>query len=1038
VIQGSQAAPGGIGVADDAYRRIVESAVDFAIIAIDTDGVVTDWSAGARHTFGWTAEEMKGATLGRIFTPEDLASDRPGRDRELALSDGRAHGERWYLDAAGRRFWGRGETQPLRSQDGRHVGYVKIIHDETEKRHVATELREARNLSDLILRSSRDCIVVLDLEGRTLEVSPGGIESMEISDVQAILGLSWLRVWQPETQDAARAALEAAKAGGVGRFQGFCPTHQGKPRWWDVVISPLPGADGAPERLVTVGRDITENTLAQIQFRAVAEAVPNHVWTAQPDGLLDWFNAQVYAYSGAAVGELDGAGWAAIVHPEDLDAAAARWAHSLATESPYEAEFRLRRRDGAYRWHIARAMPIRGIAGAVARWVGTNTDIEDQRSTQAALAAAKEFLEEQVELRTRERDRAWRNSQDLQAILDVSGVFLSANDRWSDVLGWRPDDIVGRSLFDFIHEDDLALTRQALAADAGRPAFESRHRHQDGGWRWIAWVAVHDGDSIFASGRHVTAEKQAAAELSAAQEQLRRSQKMEAVGQLTGGVAHDFNNILQVIAGNLHLLSRFSRGDEKMAQRVASAQDAVRRGAKLSSQLLAFSRRQPLSPKVLNAGKLVAAMEDLLRRAIGDAVEVELVVSGGLWNTLADPTQIENAILNLAINARDAMQGRGKLTIEVGNAELDDRYARQHSDVTPGQYVMLAVSDTGSGMTPEVAARAFEPFFSTKMVGAGTGLGLSMIYGFVKQSGGHVKIYSEVGAGTTIRMYLPRSMQREEVLQPVPTDVPAGGEETVLVAEDDEGVRATVVDILRELGYRVLEARDADSAMNVVDSGIAIDLLFTDVVMPGSIRSTELARRAQNRLPNLRVLFTSGYTQNAIVHGGRLDAGVELLVKPYQRDDLARKVRQVLGQAKPAQPGVPQASATRAQGAEPPVPAKQGCRILVVEDDEAIRLATVDMLRADGHQVFHAADAEQALSTVAGVGIELAVVDLHLPGMDGAAFVRELLAAHPATRIVLASGTYGELAEQDSGTHVLLPKPYDLAALRNALKSAGA
>ena len=367
-------------------------------------------------------------------------------------------------------------------------------------------------------------------------------------------------MWQADTQDAARVALEAAKAGGVGRFQGFCPTHKGKPRWWDVVISPLPGADGLPERLVTVGRDITENTLAQIQFRAVAEAVPNHVWTSQPDGLLDWFNAQVYAYSGAVEGELDGAGWASIVHPEDLEAAGARWAHSLATELPYEAEFRLRRQDGIYRWHIARAMPIRGIDGAVARWVGTNTDIEDERSAQAALAAAKESLEEQVELRTRERDRAWRNSQDLQAILDVSGVFLSVNDRWSDVLGWSTEEIVGRSHFEFVHEDDHVLTRHSLAGHSETPAFESRHRHKDGGYRWIAWVAVHDGNSIFASGRHVTAEKQAAVELSAAQEQLRQSQKMEAVGQLTGGVAHDFNNILQVISGNLHLLSRFLAG----------------------------------------------------------------------------------------------------------------------------------------------------------------------------------------------------------------------------------------------------------------------------------------------------------------------------------------------------------------------------------------------------------------------------------------------------------------------------------------------
>ena len=320
----------------------------------------------------------------------------------------------------------------------------------------------------------------------------------------------------------------------------------------------------------------------------------------------------------------------------------------------------------------------------------------------------------------------------------------------------------------------------------------------------------------------------------------------------------------------------------------------MRRGARLSSQLLAFSRRQPLTPRVLNAGRLVAGMEDMLRRALGEAIELEFVVSGGLWNTFADPTQIENAVLNLAINARDAMAGRGKLTLEVGNARLDDAYAGVNPEVLPGQYVMLAVSDTGAGMPPEVVARAFEPFFTTKPVGAGTGLGLAMIYGFCKQSGGHVKAYSEVGHGTTMKMYLPRSQLREEALEVVDHGPVLGGTETILVAEDDDGVRATVVEILLELGYRVLQARDADSALSVVASGAPVDLLFTDVVMPGTMKSTELARLARARLPRLAVLFTSGYTQNAIVHGGRLDEGVELLVKPYGRDDLARKLRKML------------------------------------------------------------------------------------------------------------------------------------------------
>ena len=383
---------------------------------------------------------------------------------------------------------------------------------------------------------------------------------------------------------------------------------------------------------------------------------------------------------------------------------------------------------------------------------------------------------------------------------------------------------------------------------------------------------------------------------------LQQAQKMEAIGKLTGGVAHDFNNLLQVVSGNLQLLATDVAGQEKAERRLANAMAGVQRGAKLAAQLLAFGRRQPLEPKVVNAGRLIAGMEDMLRRSLGDAIEIETVVSGGLWNTLIDPTQLENALLNLAINARDAMAGCGRITIEAGNAMLDADYARLHADVVPGQYVLLAVSDTGSGMPPEVVRQAFEPFFSTKPDGKGSGLGLSMVHGFVKQSGGHVKIYSEPGQGTVIRLYLPRAHQGED--QPVSLECTpiAGGREIVLVVEDDDSVRATVVEMLNDLGYQVLMARDAASALTVIESGIAVDLLFTDVVMPGTLRSPELARKARERLPGIAVLFTSGYTENGIVHGGRLDPGVELLSKPYTREALARKIRYVLSKQRPAAP----------------------------------------------------------------------------------------------------------------------------------------
>ena len=387
------------------------------------------------------------------------------------------------------------------------------------------------------------------------------------------------------------------------------------------------------------------------------------------------------------------------------------------------------------------------------------------------------------------------------------------------------------------------------------------------------------------------------AQLMKAEEALRQSQKMEAIGNLTGGIAHDFNNLLHVISGNLHLLKRDVAGNAPAQQRVQRALDGVARSAKLSSQLLAFARQQPLDPKVIQVESFLREMEDILRKAVGDGVTIDLAVENGLWNTLVDPGNVENALLNLVINARDAMEGHGRLTIEASNAILDAGYAQAHPEVTPGHYVQIAVTDSGTGMTPEVAQQAFDPFFTTKPEGRGTGLGLSMVYGFVKQSGGHIKLDTEVGIGTTVRIYLPRSLQAEDQVVDIDAEPVTGGSEMVLVAEDDESVRDTVVAMLNDLGYRVVRAKDAQSALSIIESGMPIDLLFTDVVMPGPLQSTQLASKARERMPHLAVLFTSGYSENAIAPGGRLAADVELLSKPYSRDTLARKVRHVLAKA---------------------------------------------------------------------------------------------------------------------------------------------
>ena len=522
------------------------------------------------------------------------------------------------------------------------------------------------------------------------------------------------------------------------------------------------------------------------------------------------------------------------------------------------------------------------------------------------------------------------------------------------------------------------------------------------------------------------------AERRQAEAKLQQAQKMETIGKLSGGVAHDFNNLLQVVSGNLHLLMKEVSGNERAERRVTNALAGVSRGAKLASQLLAFGRRQALDPKVINVGRFVRDMDDMLRRSIGDAIEIETIIAGGLWNCLADPAQVENALLNLSINARDAMDGRGHLTIEVGNAYLDDDYARKHDDVSAGQYVVLSVTDTGCGIPADRLEQVFEPFFSTKAEGKGTGLGLSMVFGFVKQSGGHVKIYSEVDHGTTVKLYLPRAHATEDRETAIQSGPVVGGNETVLVVEDDDEVRNTVVETLTDLGYTVLKAPNADAALIIIEAGIAIDMLFTDVVMPGNLKSTELARKARERQPDIAVLYTSGYTENSIVHGGRLDAGVELLSKPYTREALAHKFRHVLANRSQrihisaAPPALLQSAKAAPSGT---------LTILLVEDDGLIRANTAELLQDMGHVIHQAGTGQDAIDVVQRVDIDVLVADLGLPDMSGVALADILTTQKPQLSVVYATGhDQGAAGLPDDA--VIVTKPYGSTELAKALRAA--
>lgn len=503
-----------------------------------------------------------------------------------------------------------------------------------------------------------------------------------------------------------------------------------------------------------------------------------------------------------------------------------------------------------------------------------------------------------------DRNRLWTLARDPFLIADSHGVWRNVSPAWTEILGWNADELVGRTSEWMEHPDDRKRTRAELTGlQQGAPTlrFENRFRGKDGDYHWFSWTAVPEGDLLYCVARDITAERQAAGALATAEAALRQSQKMETVGQLTGGVAHDFNNLLQIVTGNLDILQRNLPPDQpRLARAVGAAMNGAQRAAVLTQRLLAFSRRQPLAPQRLDPNRLIAGMSDLLHRSLGESIEVEIVQAARVWPVEVDANQLENALLNLAVNARDAMPRGGKLTIETANTHIDSHYAALDAEVAPGQYVLICVSDTGTGMDAETLAHAFEPFFTTKEVGRGTGLGLSMVYGFIKQSGGHVRIYSERGDGTTVKIYLPRfhgAARDAATHAPTPSAPQGNVHETILVCEDDENVRAYTVEVLRELGYCVIEAGDGPTALAALDAAPEpIDLLFTDVVLPHGMTGAVLANEAHAKRPDLKILFTTGYARNALVHHGRLDPGVQLLPKPFTYTDLAAKVREMLDQ----------------------------------------------------------------------------------------------------------------------------------------------
>jgi hypothetical protein len=607
--------------------------------------------------------------------------------------------------------------------------------------------------------------------------------------------------------------------------------------------------------------------------------------------------------------------WVQRIHPDDREATEKIFRDAVAGDvRDYSVQYRIvRPSDGETRWISVKSTIERDENGKAIRLVGAHTDVTEQVVADLALRQSEEqfrkladqladlnaTLAQRVEEKTRERDRIWNVSQDLLVVADRDGVWRTVNPAWTKTLGWNEAELLNRTSEWLEHPDDGGLTRtevNRLIQGNLTVKFEGRFRHKDGSYRWLSWTGVPDQDHIYAVARDVTAEKAAADRLKATEEALLQSQKMEAVGQLTGGIAHDFNNLLTGIVGSLDLLqTRLNQGrTENVARYINAAMTSANRAAALTHRLLAFARRQPLIPKSVDANQLVVSLEDLLRRTIGETIDLEIAAPDDLWCTLCDPNQLESALLNLAINARDAMPDGGKLTIATANARIAGLTAETPA-LLPGDYICIEVTDTGVGMSAEVAARAFDPFFTTKPIGQGTGLGLSMIYGFARQSNGHVTIDSRLGRGTSIKLYLPRhhgDIAASHASAARAAEHAATGE-TVLVVEDEPVVRGVILEMLHEEGYRTLEAVDGPSGLRILRTNGRVDLLITDVGLPG-MNGRQLADQARETRPRLKILFVTGYAESVAISEAFLQPGMEMITKPFDLDHLSRRVRAMI------------------------------------------------------------------------------------------------------------------------------------------------
>jgi PAS domain S-box-containing protein len=930
-----------LALSEARQRAILASALDFAIIVTDPAGCITDWSPGAERVLGWTAAEMLGQDAGRFFTPEDRASGRVQHEMRQALVAGRAPDERWHLRKGGQRFWASGEMMPLYDDGGEHLGFVKMLRDRTDEHLAGVALKEAQERYRVAARATNDAVWDWDFASNAILWNEALATAYgHTLDDRHSTGEWWIAHIHSDDRERVDKSIHAVIDGHGSPWTDEYRFQRADGSYAEVLDrgQVIRDADGRAVRMIGAMLDLTGIRGAEAALRKSEERFGT---------ILESIDA-AFAIVQVKFDAND--------RPVDYRFVEANPAFELQAgvdlRGKWVTEFapNLERFWFETYGHVARTgepANFENYAEAFKRWFDVRAlRVGDPADCQIAILFSDVTARREAEERLRDSEALAReNIERVQLALAAGAIIgtwhwnlpsdqFTVDEAFANAFGLDP--ALGRSgiplaqIVATVHPDDqegLTAAIDEAIARGGAYAHQYRVRRPDGRYYWIEanGRVDHgpDGTPLNFPGvlidveerRAVEAERDRAilalraltetleqrvsertAELMQAEEKLRQSQKMEAVGQLTGGLAHDFNNLLAGISGALELMAlRITQGRLTDIDRyMVAAQGAAKRAAALTHRLLAFSRRQTLDPRPTNVDVLVTGITDLIQRTVGPAIDLNTATAPDLWSALVDASQLENALLNLCINARDAMPDGGRITIETGNQWLDAEAARAY-DMPEGEYLSLSVSDTGTGMPPEVVARVFEPFYTTKPIGQGTGLGLSMIYGFTQQSGGQVRIHSHPGQGTTVRLYLPRyhgEMSGEDEVGKA--SIATGAGETVLVVDDEATVRMLVSDVLGDLGYVVIEAADGVSGLKVLRSDAKIDLLVTDVGLPGGMNGRQMADAARQVRPELKALFITGYAENAVIGNGLLEPWMQVLTKPFAIDALAARIQELL------------------------------------------------------------------------------------------------------------------------------------------------